>query len=390
MNQQKIFTQKRCFAGVLFLAIVLLSFLLDQPTLKYTEEIRIKAFNNAIIALSKFGPGIGATMLVIFLLVRKKWKKIFLLILSFIAALELGYLAKSVFNIPRPYELFDIANLTTANFSSFPSMHSAFVFAALPFFTDELKKYRYPWIFFASLIALSRVYLSVHFFSDVVAGAVLGLLTGSLIKLLQEKYHFIEKMVDHPSGTFEIRRQLGHALTGVIIVGLIHFGYIEAPILAMILVLGGLFSLIAKKRTVPLLHKILAYFERPRHIKNFPGKGSFFMVFGALIALLTFQKDIALAAIMIMAIGDSVTNIVGGYFGKRRYFYNQKKKLEGTVFGIIFATLAANIFIPLFPAFIGSLTGILAESLPLKIGRFEIDDNVVIPLVAGWTIVAII
>ncbi|MBI2463527.1 phosphatase PAP2 family protein [Candidatus Peregrinibacteria bacterium] len=390
MNQLKIFTKKRFFIIFILLILLLLSFFLDQSVLTITEEMRIKALNNAVIALSKLGPGIGATLLIIFLFFRKNWKKIFLLIMSFIAALELGYLAKSVFNIPRPYQLFEIANLTTAKFSSFPSMHSAFVFAALPFFNDELKKYRYPWIFFSLMIAWSRLYLSVHFFSDVVAGALLGFFVGFLIKLLQEKYHFIEKMVEHPSGIFEIRRQFGHALTGVIIVGLIYFGYIDASILAAILVLGGLLSFIAKKQTVPLLHRVLACFERPHHMKNFPGKGSFFMVLGALLALVTFPQNIALASIIIMAIGDSVTNIVGGYFGKRHYFYNQKKKIEGTITGIILATLAANIFLPIFPAFLGSMAGMLVESLSLKIGRFELDDNVVIPLVAGWTIILIL
>ncbi|MCP4694754.1 MAG: phosphatase PAP2 family protein [Desulfobacterales bacterium] len=57
---------------------------------------------------------------------------------------------------------------------SFPSGHACNAFMIAAIFADRLRGRR--WLFFgaASLVALSRVYLGVHFPSDVIAGALLG------------------------------------------------------------------------------------------------------------------------------------------------------------------------------------------------------------------------
>jgi undecaprenyl-diphosphatase len=62
--------------------------------------------------------------------------------------------------------------------SSFPSGHTS---AAFSFFIS-LYLYQHPWSYifgiWAALIAFSRMYLGVHYFSDVVGGLVLGSLSG--------------------------------------------------------------------------------------------------------------------------------------------------------------------------------------------------------------------
>mgnify|MGYP001795780194 CR=1 FL=1 len=63
---------------------------------------------------------------------------------------------------------------------SFPSSHAAMSFAAAVIFT-----YHYPslWLLFfglALLISWTRVYVGVHFPSDVLAGTVVGLLMGGV------------------------------------------------------------------------------------------------------------------------------------------------------------------------------------------------------------------
>lgn len=92
-----------------------------------------------------------------------------------------------------------------------------------------------------------------------------------------------------------------------------------------------------------------------------------------------------MAAIMILAVGDSVTNIVGRYFGKIQNPFNEKKKLEGTIIAVVLSTLAALIFVPIWPAFLASTVAMGLESLNLgwKKRGIELDDNVMIPFVAG-------
>lgn len=65
-----------------------------------------------------------------------------------------------------------------AGFISFPSGHSVTAFALAFVLARSYPRYAVPLYGLAVLVALSRVYLAKHFPSDVVAGAVVGILSG--------------------------------------------------------------------------------------------------------------------------------------------------------------------------------------------------------------------
>lgn len=69
-------------------------------------------------------------------------------------------IAKILVNIPRSY--------------SFPSSHSFISFAAATILAKEIKKYALLFLILATLIAFSRVYLYVHYPSDIMVGSILG------------------------------------------------------------------------------------------------------------------------------------------------------------------------------------------------------------------------
>ena len=102
-----------------------------------------------------------------------------------------------------------------------------------------------------------------------------------------------------------------------------------------------------------------------------------------MLSLELFSLVIAEATILILAIGDSVTNIAGRHFGRTKYWFNPKKSLEGTVAGIIFSTVATSLLVGFGPALLASTVGMLVEALPLTIGRHDLDDNFVIPIISG-------
>ena len=83
-------------------------------------------------------------------------------------------------NAPRPYELYDFYEKRPKEKSgqSFPSRHtfSAFTVAALSYILS-------PWLavalgVFGVALAVSRVLLGMHFIRDVVAGALIGIISG--------------------------------------------------------------------------------------------------------------------------------------------------------------------------------------------------------------------
>ena len=67
--------------------------------------------------------------------------------------------------------------------NSFPSGHTASSFAAVSALHDAGWKLTVPTSILASLIAISRMYLFVHYPSDIIAGLILGLICGHLGRL---------------------------------------------------------------------------------------------------------------------------------------------------------------------------------------------------------------
>ncbi|MBI2583384.1 MAG: right-handed parallel beta-helix repeat-containing protein [Candidatus Aenigmarchaeota archaeon] len=94
-----------------------------------------------------------------------------------------------------------------------------------------------------------------------------------------------------------------------------------------------------------------------------------------------FSRNVALASIMVLALGDSLSHL--GRFGSIRHPFNKTRFLEGTAIGIVAGTLGALYFVPFSAAFFGSLAAMIAESFDLRVSKVKIDDNLLIPLVAG-------
>lgn len=74
---------------------------------------------------------------------------------------------------------------------SFPSGHSASSFCAFTILLLNGSVWMWlPALFLASTIAFSRIYLRVHYFTDVLGGIVLGILDGSLVTLVFKLFIF--------------------------------------------------------------------------------------------------------------------------------------------------------------------------------------------------------
>lgn len=165
--------------------VILAGFLLDYSAKNFAEGVR----NNFLTGMMQwFSSAITITVVLVvmtslFLIEEKKKKWIKVLILSFASSIVASTLLKLIFSRPRPMPYEGML----LSIYSFPSTHAALAFALLPVLDREFPKLKWFWIFFAVMVGASRVYLEVHYLSDVVAGAAIGYIIGKLFVWLQEK-----------------------------------------------------------------------------------------------------------------------------------------------------------------------------------------------------------
>ncbi len=186
----------------------------------------------------------------------------------------------------------------------------------------------------------------------------------------------------------ETKRNLLHLLVGVAFVTLFHFNVIDVWILLGIVLAGSVISILSRKRRVLLIRWFLDRFEREEDMASIPGRGSLFFFIGFLVAASVFQKDVALASMIIVVVGDSVSPLVGARAGRIRHPLSNKKFIEGNIAGFIAAFLAAMLFVSPLEAFVASLFAMTAEAVDSVRGR-RIEDNITIPLISGLAITVI-
>lgn len=86
-------------------------------------------------------------------------------------------LLKNFFGRSRPFLIYDLPVIIKLPPSfAFPSGHASMTFAVAGVFYFVGHRYRWHMLAFACYVAFSRVYLNVHFFSDIAGGAALGIL----------------------------------------------------------------------------------------------------------------------------------------------------------------------------------------------------------------------
>ena len=182
---------------------------------------------------------------------------------------------------------------------------------------------------------------------------------------------------------FEWNRQLFHIFLGLVIVVLLKFGFIDKKLILVVIAVGLIASYASEKVKIPVIYILLEKFERKGELKRFPGRGIIFYFIGAYIALLLFTKEVAMASILVLALGDSVSHLYGLHFGRIKHPLSGKKFLEGTIAGFILGFIGAFVFLPFHEAFFASLAAMIAEAVGIKIGTQQVDDNLIIPFVAG-------
>ena len=150
------------------------------------ENLRVGFLNPVMQGITHLGDGgIFWIILSVLLLLFKKTRKVGLCCaLGLIFDLLVVNMAiKPLVARIRPYEIIKEISILThqPGDHSFPSGHSAGSFAcAWAFFRAYKKKWGVPALVLASLVSLSRLYVGVHYPTDVLGGIVIGIILGEL------------------------------------------------------------------------------------------------------------------------------------------------------------------------------------------------------------------
>jgi undecaprenyl-diphosphatase len=158
----------------------------------HINEIYTPLLTKSMIFMTSWGSFIPFTCILVFmgafLIYKRYFKELYFLTFAIIGSSSLMYAVKNIVQRARPEHF-----LIEASGYSFPSGHATLV-TAISFSIYLIFKDKTEWkkslLFFAFiitfLISFSRVYLSVHYLSDVIAGIGLGLFWVSSLAIFYE------------------------------------------------------------------------------------------------------------------------------------------------------------------------------------------------------------
>ncbi|MFQ6009911.1 MAG: diacylglycerol/polyprenol kinase family protein [Candidatus Aenigmatarchaeota archaeon] len=182
----------------------------------------------------------------------------------------------------------------------------------------------------------------------------------------------------------ELKRQLVHVSGIVFVLSLIHLGK------SMTVILTGIALLIAiliaihireKKRIIwPLkiisrmekrLQNWAGGFERPGEL---PMGGAITYGLGVIFTLELFAPELAVPAILVLALADSASTLVGRRLGRNKLFINRKKSWEGSTAFLVACFVVLLFFANPTKAIAVAVLVTIVEAMP------KIDDNISIPI----------
>jgi len=106
-----------------------------------------------------------------------------------ITSIAVAFVLKLIIARPRPIGVELLPYIKMVSYS-FPSMHTTISFSLMYVLYKAYAKLTWVWLSIALVVAFDRVYSRVHYLSDVLAGAILGITISLIFIRLQEKKVF--------------------------------------------------------------------------------------------------------------------------------------------------------------------------------------------------------
>ena len=183
----------------LLLAGLILLFFLDQPIRNVTSMISTDQFLNIMGITSDIGSWVYLSIIALAILGfghTRNEKKLKIAgkygLYAVVSSRLIVEILKHLFGRPRPAlfdsEGFRIGPTFTSGYDAFPSGHAGSSFAFAYILSKLFPKKGYIFYGGAIIISFSRVYLDVHYASDIYAGGIVGIISGMVVyKYLETK-----------------------------------------------------------------------------------------------------------------------------------------------------------------------------------------------------------
>jgi len=314
------------------------------------------------------------------------------LVLSLIIAGIIVLALKQFYAFDRPC-VQENSKIQCPSDAAFPSGHAALSFS---FVMEGLGHSSfYFFLIYALFISFLRIYSGVHYFDDVVAGALIGILSsliaerffrwldirsGKVNEEEEERGEISEERTEIKAMGFSIRKEEGrkiiHFFTGAGFLLLLLVLPIEGAKIVSFAALIFFLILISKfmrKRKTPFDFLISSFGTRDR----FPAEGALWYMLGVVFIFLFFSKfESMFSALLFLSLGDALAGIIGSR-GKIRLPWNRRKTLEGML-AFFLVSIPLSLLFPSFALEIVAAGALCAFAESMR--HLPLDDNFHIPL----------
>ena len=135
---------------------------------------------------------------------------------------------------------------------------------------------------------------------------------------------------------------------------------------------------IIKSKTIDEFEELVEdEFKTYERRNELPFNGAITFYFGCFLVTVLFETNIAIASIVVLALADALSTMIGFYFGKHKLPINRKKSWEGSTTFFVASLVVLLFFTNPAKALVIAAVATFVEMLP------KIDDNLSIPLATG-------
>ncbi|MDO4379518.1 MAG: phosphatase PAP2 family protein [Clostridia bacterium] len=199
----------------------------DLSVFQWVQTIHGGFLDKLMVIITSLGEGgIIFIAIALALLCTKKYRKAGVAIIVALLVMEVGnnLILKTLFARPRPFnldptvyswwhEVYKFPELVSRPTSySFPSGHTSSAFAAAIALLWYDRKFGIPLTLFAAVMGFSRIYVEVHYCTDVLFGALVGIVYALIGVLIVNKlYPIVMPKIEKKIDDFKEKRKAAKA-----------------------------------------------------------------------------------------------------------------------------------------------------------------------------------